>query len=218
MLRLIFSLEYMNAYSPDVYKGFDVTEEEVAHFKNSHCGFCNIEMARVSYFLQIQIASISKHRIYNSFSITDVIQELEGVGRGCKQRVEQFRHLPLKGLWKAHFLDARFIVRNIINHWGFKAENSSKFNSLCAQVAVEEKKKPSEVGWQGRLAHAMTIGAYEERAKRHKLTGEWIIFSKHNDKNYYLCISKHTSGIEDVNVFNFLKTVCEHEYPFLLSE
>jgi hypothetical protein len=202
----------MNPYSTDVYEGFDVTEEEVAHFKNSHCGFCNIEMTRVSCFLQIQIASISKHRFYSSFSITDLIQELEGVGRGCKQRVEQFRDLPLKGLWKAHFLDARFIVRNIINH------NTSKFNSLCAQVVAEKQKNPSEVSWQGHLVHAMTIGAYEERAKHHNLTGEWLIFSKHNDQNYYLCISKHTSRKEDVNVFNFLKTVCEHEYPFLLSE
>jgi hypothetical protein len=208
----------MNPYSTDVYEGFEVTEEEVAQFKNSHCGFYNIEMTRVSYFLQIQIASISKHRIYNSFSITDVIQELEGVGRGCIQRVDQFRHLPLKGLWKAHFLDARFIIRNIINHWGFEGENSSKFNSLCAQVVAEEQKNPSEVGWQGRLTHAMIIGAYEEKAKRHKLTGEWLIFSKHNDQNYYLCISKHTSNTEDVNLFDLLKTVCKNEYPFLLSE
>jgi hypothetical protein len=205
----------LNPYSTDLFKSLNVSEEEVTYFGNTHTGLCNVDMTRISQFLLIQLASISKHRTYNSFSITDVIQELEGIGRGCKQRVDQFKHLPLKGFWKAHFFDARFIPRNLMNHWGLGIENSPKFNALCATIAAEEEKFPSKGGWQARLAYAMTIGAYEERASKHGLTGEWLIFSKHNDQNYYLCISRHTSKEEDQHVYNSLQTICEREYPFL---
>ena len=209
----------MDIFSPDVFEGFDVSKDEVEQFKNSHPGFCRLEMGRVSQFLLIQLTSISKHRTLNSFSITDVIQELEGVGRGCKQRFEQFKHLPLKGLFKAHFFDARFMVRNLINHWRMEFENSPKFNSLLSRVIEEEENRPSKFGWQGRLAHEMTVGGYEERARKNKCTGEWIVFAKHNGLNYYLCISGHSkSRREDQEIYDFLKLLCEHEYPFLIIQ
>jgi hypothetical protein len=208
----------MNNFSADVFQEFDVSENEVIHFKNNHVGFCGVDMNRLSQFLLIQLTSISKHRTYNSFSITDVIQELEGVGRGCKQRVEQFKYLPLKGLFKAHFFDAKFMARNLMNHWGLEFKNSPKFNSLCSRVTEEEEKAPSKFGWEGRLAHEMTVGGYEERAKQNKRTGEWIIFAKHNNQNYYLCISRHSkSNPEDQKIYNFIKLLCELEFPFLLS-
>jgi len=212
------SLEKMDTYSADVFEGFGVTEEEVAHFKNNHSGFCRLDMNRVSKFLLIQLTSINKHRTYNSSSITDAIQELEGVGRGCKQRIGQFKHLPLKGLFKVHYHDAKFIGENLINHWGLESEGNPKLSSLYYRVAEEEGKTPSKFGWQGRLAHEMTVGGYEERAMKNKLTGEWIIFAKHNNQNYYLCISRHAkSKSEDREIYDFIKLFCKHEYPFLLS-
>jgi hypothetical protein len=208
----------MSIFSSDVFEGFDVSEDEVNHFSRDHPGFCRVDMSRVSQFLLIQLASISKHRAYNSFSITDVIQELEGVGRGCKRRFEQFKHPPLKGFFKAHFFDARFMVMNLINHWGLEFESSPKLSSLISRVMDEEEKEPSRFGWQGRLAHEMTVGGYKERARKNRLTGEWIIFAKHNNLNYYLCISRHTKSKQgDQEIYDFLKILCEHEYPFLLS-
>ncbi|MAK66165.1 MAG: hypothetical protein CMH21_06450 [Methylophaga sp.] len=213
------TLDSMNNFSSDVFEGFDVTEDEVTHFRNNHVGFCGVDMNRLSQFLLIQLTSISKHGTHDSFLITDVIQELEGVGRGCKQRVDQFKHMPLKGLFKAHFSGAQFLVRNLVNHWGLEFENSPKFNSLCSYVIEEEQKNPSKFGWQGRLAHEMVISGYKERARQNKLTGEWIIFAKHKNLNYYLCISRHSkSNRGDQEIYDFLKLLCEHEYPFLLSD
>lgn len=208
----------MNHYAKDVFEGFNVTEDEVSHFRNNHIGFCQVDMSRISQFLLIQLTSISKHRIYDSFSITDVIQELEGVGRGCKQRVGQFKHSPLKGIWKAHFFDPRFIVKNIISHWGLEYKSSPKLTSLIKRVIEEEEECPTEQGWQGRLAYEMTIATYEERSRKNCRTGEWIVFSKYNGKNYYLFISRHTSKEEDVMVHEFLKKICELEFPFLFAE
>ena len=206
----------MGTFYADLFEGFDVSEDEVFHFRNNHVGFCRIDINRLSQFLLIQLTSISKHRTYNSFSITDVIQELEKVGRGCKQRVEQFNHLPLNGLFKVHFFDARFIARNLINHGRLELEHSPKFNSLYSRIVEKEEKTPSKIGWHGLLAHEMTIGAYE--AKKNKRTGEWLIFAKHNNLNYYLGIFKHSKPKqEDQEIYDFLKALCEREYPFLLS-
>lgn len=175
-------------------------------------------MNRISQFLLIQLTLINKHRIYNPFSITDVIQDLEGVGKGYRQRVSQFKHPPLKGIFKAHFFDARFIFKNIVNHWGLEYENSPKFISLCNRISTEEEECPTKHGWQGRLAHKMTMTAYEERSRKNRLTGEWIIFSKYNSKNYYLFLSRHTSKEEDQELYKFFKNLCDHEFPFLLAE
>ncbi len=207
----------MNRLAADVYEGLDVSVEEVAHFENHHIGFCGVDMARVSQFLLTQLAAISKHRTYNSFSITDVIQELEGVGRGCKQRADTFKHSPLKGFYKAHFFDARFLSRNLINYWGLEFEKSPKLASLMMRIDDEEKRQPTKLGWQGRLAHEMTIAAYDEISKRNKQTGEWIIFARHDDLNYFLCLSQHTkTKEEDQSIYDFLKLLCEDEFPFLM--
>lgn len=207
----------MTQYSIDVFESFGVTEDEVTQFGSRHPGLCRIDKNCVSQFLLIQLTSIEKYRVYDVFSVTDVIEELEGVGRGCKVKENQFKHLPLKGFWKIHFFDTQFLAQNLINQLGLEFENSTKFSELCSRMVEEEKRYPSNVGWQGRLAHAMTIGAYEERAKKNRLTGEWIIFSKFNNKNYYLCISRHTSQSGDQEIADFLQMLCENEYPFLKS-
>lgn len=208
----------MNLYS-ELLDCLHVSEEDVAFFRNDNPGFCGFDASRVSRLLVAQLSSVSKHRTFNSFSVTDVIQKLEGVGRnGCEKREDIFKYLPLKGFWKAHFFDARFLTKNLVNHWGLEREDSPKFDALCSRVAAEEEKNPSPHGWQGRLAHELTICGYEKKAMRKKLTGEWIIFSKHEGKNYYLCIAKHsTSKEDDEKIYAGIKKLCEPEYPFLFA-
>lgn len=209
----------MGFYGLDVFDGFGISKEDVDNLCDEHIGFCNVDLSRISQFFLIQLTSIRKYRVYSTFSITDVIQDLEGVGRGIKRRENQFKHLPLHGFWKAHFFDARFVVRNMINEMGIEFKDSPKFSTLLRQAIGDEEKNPSKHGWIGRLSHEMTVGAFEKRARRNALTGEWIIFSKHEGKNYYLCISRHFSGKEkDQELFDFLQTLCQHEYPFLLEK
>lgn len=214
MARSIF--DTISPYASDVFDGFNISIEDVDDLCKEYVGFCGVDLDRVSRFLLMQLTSIRKHRVYSTFSITDVIQDLEGVGRGVKRRSNQFKHLPLKGFWKAHFFDARFMVKNLINETGIEFKNSPKFSELLKKIIIEEEINPSRHGWQGRLSHEMTIGAFEKRAARNSLTGEWIIFSKYEGKNYYLCICRHSS--DDQQLFDFLQTLCRHEYPFLISE
>jgi hypothetical protein len=208
----------MNPY-PELHDHLQVTEEDVALFRDENVGLCRVDSARVSRLLLAQLASVRKHRFFNSFSVTDVIQNLEGVGHGsCAKGEEPFKHLPLKSFWKAHFFHARFLMKNLANHSGLDFENSPKFHALYSHVEKGEENAPTVHGLPGRLSHEFTISGYEERAKNKNLTGEWLIFAKYNSLNYYLCIAQHpTSKKDDDEIFAVLKVFCEPEYPFLFA-
>lgn len=197
-----------------------ISEEDITHFRDNNPGLCGVDMARVSKLLVAQLSSASKHRIFNSFAVTDVLQRLEGVGRAnsCVKGEELFKHLPLKGFWKTHFFDARFLLKNLINHWGIEFEKSPRFDALCSQVDADEERNPSPHEWHGRLAHEFTVGGYEARAKQKRVTGEWIIFAKHNSANYYLCVAEHSKSKDaDVALYTLLKTYCSFDFPFLFD-
>lgn len=210
-------LERMDPYR-DLYDAFSIDEGDIAEFKNDNVGLYGVDCARISCLLFAQLTAVQKHRTLSSVAVTDVIQALEGVGRAdCVRGEEPFKHLPLKGFWKAHFFDPSFLVKNLENHWGLRFR-SKKFEILCLGVAEMEKKEASFHGWQGRLAHELTIGGYEERAKNKALTGEWLVFSKYADFNYYLCIAQHSgSRGGDEEIYASLKMFCEPEYPFLFA-
>lgn len=202
-----------------IYDGFGVTQEYVRTYVSSDIGLHGVDVSRLSSYLLVQLASAWKHRTISTYSITDVIQSLEGVRqRGKPQKVKPFKGAALSGLWKVHLVDPRFFLRNIYNEWGMFNENSDKFAALCARIAEEEKSEPSALGWQGRLAHEFAIGGYESRARKRKLTGEWLIFGTHERKKIYLALCEHSSGpAEDKEIHGALKRLCGAEFPELFT-
>jgi hypothetical protein len=204
----------------DLLEFFDVTNEELLYFKENNLGLHRVDTSQLSTLLLCQLVLLQKNRSLNTFSITDVLQGLEGVGLGhCAKAEDQFKHTPLKGLWKAHFSDPHFLVQNISNHWGLSHKSSPKFLALSKKIEEEEAQNPTPYGWQGRLAHELVVTAYTERASQKKLTGEWLIFGKYNRKNYYLAVAGHSSSnAQDEEIFSVLKHYCNGEFPFLFSE
>jgi hypothetical protein len=67
------------------------------------------------------------------------------------------------------------------------------------------------------LAHEATEGALRERESQNKLTGEWIVFAKHNGQNYYLTIAKHPTGraVGDQLIFDEIRSIAYKQFPFL---
>ena len=47
------------------------------------------------------------------------------------------------------------------------------------------------------------------------MTGEWIIFAKYNEKNYYLSLGDHTS--DDMILRKMIDEWCIEEFPFILD-
>lgn len=202
-----------------ILEGFGVSSEDVDSFASSNVGLYGVDVARMSSYLLVQMASAWKYRTMSTFAVTDVIQALEGVrSRATSQRPRAFKGSVLSGLWKMHFIDQRFIVRNIYNEWGMFSEQSRKFTELCNRVGAVEEREPSPDRWPGRLAHEFVVGGYESRARKRKLTGEWLIFGIHKQKNIYLALCKHSSGIEeDREIYDALKRLCSPEFPEIFA-
>jgi len=198
-------------------KMLDISNADIQQFTDSNPGLCGVEISRMSQLLLAQLTAAYKKRLFNTFCVTDVIQELENLSRPrSAKEAEQFRGPVLRGLWKAHFVLPTFILKNIYNEWRIFSEKSNRFDELCRRVVAAEESSPSSTGWQGRLAHEFVMGGYEKRASANKLTGEWIVFAKDNGRNIYLCLSKHTSGPdEDTMLLSMLREFCSEEFPDL---
>ncbi|AXW63458.1 hypothetical protein CJO94_12065 [Ralstonia solanacearum] len=200
--------------------GFGVSEEDVQAFVSSNVGLCGVDTSRLSKYLLVQLASARKHRTLNTFAVTDVIQYLEGVApkRGNTEEPRQFKGEAFHGLWKVHFFDARFLAKNLHNEWGMFSEKSKKFDKLLARVSKEEELSPSQVGWEGRLAYEFVVEGYKSRAAKQRITGEWLIFGVHQQRNFYLSLCTHTSSPEeDSGVYDALVKLCGDEFPDVFS-
>lgn len=207
--------------NPSIMTGFGITDEDIKSFTTSNAGLCGIDTSRLSRFLLAQLTSAWKHRTINTFAVTDVIQQLEGRSPlpSMTAKPRQFKGDALRGLWKVHFFDARFLGRNILNEWSMFSSKSNKFEKLCARIAAEEEEAPSRVGWQGRLAHAFVMEGYRQRAAKQKLTGEWLIFGVHEQINIYLSICTHSNGPEqDREIYDALFALCGDEFPDVFAQ
>jgi hypothetical protein len=63
------------------------------------------------------------------------------------------------------------------------------------------------------IAHESTIEAFQKRAKKKRVSGEWIVFQEHNGKNYYLTLAAHDEG--DENIYSRVCDAYDLEFDFL---
>lgn len=201
---------------PSIMTGFGISDDDIQAFTSSNAGLYGIDTSRLSRFLLAQLTSAWKHKALNTFAVTDVIQRLEGRSPfpSMTAKPRQFKGDALHGLWKVHFFDARFLIRNIYNEWSMFSSKSDKFEKLCARIVAEDEEAPSRVGWQGRLIHEFVMEGYRQRAAKQKLTGEWLIFDVHEQKNIYLSICTHSNSPEqDREIYDALFALCGDEFP-----
>lgn len=206
---------------PSILDGFGVSEKDIHLFVTSNAGLCGIDVSRLSKFLLVQLTSAWKHRSWNTFAVADVIQRIEGrspyPSKTAKPR--QFKGDALRGLWKVHFVDTRFLLRNIYNEWEMFSTKSDKFEKLCARVTAAEEESPSPLGRQGRLAHEFVMGGYTQRTSKQKLTGEWLIFGIREQKNIYLALCTHSGSPEqDREIYDTLLKLCGNDFPDIFTK
>ena len=119
-----------------------------------------------------------------------------------------FLHKPLKGLWHKHFFTARFVPHNISN-----ALKNGGLMKLIQEVFDPNKSPIVTEEMIGEFSHRFVYESIEDRANDNRLTGEWIVFAKHNQKNYYLCLNTHNAG--DQMICDRINRYCLREFPFL---
>lgn len=152
---------------------------------------------------------VAQHYGINIFAIVDEIKYLESLRGSIGTKPEsQFKHEPLKKFFHKHFFSAHFIPKNIQNNWP-KAKLEAVIKKIFSKEKVITDKMIRE------LVCEIITPSIPERAQSKKLTGEWIIYGKHDYKNYYLGLGEHSQS--DLVLFNRLKHHCEPQFPFLFS-
>jgi hypothetical protein len=138
------------------------------------------------------------------------IQALEGgrSGTGTKPATP-FRGPLLRGLWHKHFFAPlpSLLAHNILNHFG-----DSGLAGMIDQVVKDSASPVFTLAMIEDIAQRATVEPLEQRHAAGKLTGEWVVFGKHEDKNYYLCISTHE--VQDAELAARVR-ICQQEFDGL---
>lgn len=182
------------------------------YFKDN-VGLYGIESSRVSELLRFQIYCGYKYSLFNAFAVTDAMAYLEGRYPATSTKAQDsFRHLPLRGLKKKHWMDAQQLYRNTILELKEKRLDT-KLNRQIQAFFDRNNGKLLDEKLIGEMAHIYTIGAWESRAERKALTGHWLIYAEYEGRNYYLSIATHDEG--DEQIYQKIQTVCFKEFEFL---
>ncbi|QDU68193.1 hypothetical protein [Engelhardtia mirabilis] len=171
---------------------------------------------RVSTSLAILLVALREGR-GDYFPVLDEMDFLEGIGKSSMTKEPKpFRHPLLQRFWHKHYSSARHIPRNICLRWGLNRGGNQALDQALAAIAKEHGEDP--VMWTRVLAHRLTVGGYEDRAWRRRLTGEWILYAVHKERNHYLTLGTHEEGRDPEALLARLRQQCAAEWPFLFEE
>lgn len=175
-----------------------LSREELASWASNSVAFHGIDLSRVSTLLLAQIMGYERTGSFSTFDLTQPIKVLEGLAKSDHTGpAEPFRHDPLAGLWKKHFTSPRFLVRNLLNFHQSKF-GEQHFTSVWNEAAKASRSDVIDDAFTNYVAHHSVVDPLELRSAASRLTGEWLVFCKHESKNYYLTIAFHTEDQSEI--------------------
>ena len=190
-----------------------VPDKELAYFRDNHVGFLHLENTEISKLLLWQLYYFHSNRIFSIYYILDEIKYLEGITKATRtKKEEEFKGQYLRGLWHKHFYSNRFIYTNIINYWEMKKKANSKLDKLIDEVFQSSESDYITEEMINLFAYKLTDDPFRNKILRGTCTGEWIVFAKSNNKNYYLVLGQHN---DDENIYKLISRYCLTEYPDL---
>jgi hypothetical protein len=179
-------------------------------------GIERIVPGRYSVLLLLALYGATRAGRLNPAKVLHEIESLEGIrGESSLKPASQFKHPPLKGLWHKHYLQDGLPTMAINLRKGIGKHGLPWLEQQVAEAQASGEEKFLTEQDCARIAHDAVIGNWERLVEESALTGEWIIFAKHQEKNYYLCLGQHNSG--DDLLRSQIDSVCLQEYPFLSS-
>ena len=142
--------------------------------------------------------------VFFSKDIIDVVSDLED---GKYKSTNFIRpKSKLKGLWKAYHNCRSNMKSNSLNLFQYWFDKNNEYKQDISHLITQYK------GNMKFIINAMLHKATKEKIKNRNITGEWIVFCKHNDINYYLCLATHKERDDDIYE-RVLRA--SHEYPNL---
>lgn len=189
--------------------------EELLVWASDSAAFYGIELSRLSTVLLTQAHSLSINRVFSTLDLTAPIKALEGLRSSCTTGPEdQFKHAPLTGLYKKHFTSPRFIPTNLSNFLASK-DGARHFNKVWDKAAQVSGTQDIDETFIKYLTHNMVLSPIEIKSSSKRTTGEWVVFHKHEGKNYYLTFGSHSETNDDI--YKRIVLACEFDrLPFKL--
>lgn len=159
------------------------------------------------------------------FQILRELDFLEGIYEtSCAVAATQFKHPPLYPFWHKHFTTARHIPNNLILRWG-----NTRLQELIDELWAQHGHDPET--FSKAISYRIVYDGYRERTRQGEaarvrecppgekrgrgLTGDWIIYGKHEGQNYYLDLATHQEGKQPEALYEKLRKGCATEFPFL---
>jgi len=167
---------------------------------------------RVSFAFAIRLLQAEK--VYGSKqNVLHELDYLEGIElKSHTKPATQFKRAPLNIFWHKHVVSPYHFLGNFGAEWGLNYPDTKnrRFTNVVNEIA---KQHEGETGtWIAPLIDKLTQAPLDRKAES-RATGDWIIFSKYKDKNYYLDLATHEE--DDQTLFEKIKVGCGNEFPFL---
>jgi len=187
----------------------EVNNKVVCAYADHYFGTDNEFRSRISKLFLIDFFIYTTELGANAVRIVEEIHNLEiGYNNTDTKPASLFKKRPLKRLWHKHYFSVPFIAQNIRNTlWGSKLEEIIANKCAKAESHFYFQKLASDI------ANTAIRDSLKVRTSNKKLTGEWIIFAKEKERNYYLCLSAHNG--EDHKLADIINKNCTPEYPFI---
>ena len=152
------------------------------------------------------------------FEPFDLYCVMENIENGDTALEKQFSG-GLRGLYHAHHSKAFFMAENAWRNWNRKVSGSGlnehdylekrATELLQARMANGLPQADAEKELLKEIAYGELMEGIEGPQGK---TGEWLIYAKHDEINYYLTIAYHTEG--DSNILKKIEP-CLEEFQFL---
>ncbi len=185
-----------------------ISSEKLVAFKNFYTSDADLS-SRMSellwfdiYVLDVEFG-VSPHDVLRSITNMEDGEPHSGI-----KPATAFNRPPLRGLWHKHFFSAHFLVNNMALALG-----KNGLEELIEEVMDPTKSSTITKEMIEELAHRVTHEPVEMRDQQGKLTGEWVIFAKHDGKNFYLCLNTHSAG--DQFIYDRITEHCVRDFPDL---
>jgi hypothetical protein len=191
-------------------KDRDVTlaSGQLATFRDMYVGTSELA-TRMSELLWFDIYVLDSVFGVSTFDILSAIRDLEqGEPPSGVKPATQFKHLPLKGLWHKHYFSAHFLAANIalgLGKHGVEKLVNEVMDSAKSPIVTQEM--------INEFTRRVAQEPVEVRDANKALTGEWIVFLRHEGKNYYLCCNTHGAG--DQFIYDRIMEHCVRDFPDL---
>jgi len=187
---------------------------EIAGFAEM-IGLDHAAPGRCSLLLTLGLFGGFKSGHVDPAKVVHEIRALEGVGRPSQLKPAiQNKHPPLKGLWHKHYQETglRSMALNLrmaMHQYGLPA-----FEAKVAEAVEAGEERYMTEDEVKLISHDAVVGNFLRRANDHALTGEWIMYARHDGQNYYLALATHDVQTHP-DVRRQLEVICFQEFPFL---